>query len=198
PPCVFCRRPRRSPLLEANTKMTKNNYAGINPMVVRIAKSAARKTIGRYGFTESDLPDLEQELVTAGLKMMARFDPGKSKETTFIARVVESKILDLIVRRQAECRDWRKCRQSLNETVIISDVGAVELIDLICTDDNKNFALVVDVDIIRGRLPAELQELCEYLINCAPGEIPEAAMQSRGAFQYRMKKLRENFQKHGF
>ncbi|MDD5698776.1 MAG: sigma factor, partial [Victivallaceae bacterium] len=163
PPCVFCRRPRRSPLLEANTKMTKNNYAGINPMVVRIAKSAARRMIGKYGLTESDLPDLEQELVCTGLKMMARFDPGKSKENTFIARVVESKVLDLINQRQAECRDWRKCRDSLNRTVTLLDVGVIEKIETLECEQNSDPLLILDVTLILERLPPDLREICEIM-----------------------------------
>lgn len=167
-------------------------------LACRIARKRAGLLSGRFGFTEQDIPDIMQEMLLEIYRQHENFTPDRGCAAVFILRIVNNKIADLVRYRQADCRDWRKCRQSLNETVIISDVGAVELIDLICTDDNKNFALVVDVDIIRGRLPAELQELCEYLINCAPGEIPEAAMQSRGAFQYRMKKLRENFQKHGF
>ncbi|MDD5698884.1 MAG: sigma factor [Victivallaceae bacterium] len=143
--------------------MNKNSYTGINPAVVRIAKSAARRMIGKYGLTESDLPDLEQELVTAGLKMMVRFDPEKSKESTFIARVVESKILDLIIRRQAECRDWRRCRDSLNRTVTLPEVGVIEKIETIECEQNSDPLLILDVTLILERLPPDLREICEIM-----------------------------------
>ncbi|MDD5698394.1 MAG: sigma factor [Victivallaceae bacterium] len=177
--------------------MTKNNYAGISPAVVRIAKSAARKVIGRHGFTESDLPDLEQELVCAGLKMMARFDPGKSKENTFIARVVESKILDLIIRRQAECRDWRKCRDSLNQTVTLPDVGVIEKIETLECEQNCDPLLILDVILILERLPPDLLELCEILKYCDRNEALEDYPVSRSAFFRRLQSLRDIFLQAG-
>ncbi|MDD5599382.1 MAG: hypothetical protein PHV82_15655 [Victivallaceae bacterium] len=41
---------------EHTTAVCRNSYTCIDPMVVRIARSAARMVIGRHGFTESDLP----------------------------------------------------------------------------------------------------------------------------------------------
>jgi RNA polymerase sigma-70 factor (ECF subfamily) len=167
-------------------------------LACRIAGKRAGLLAGRFGFTKQDVPDIMQELLLEIYRQRENFVPDRGCAAVFILRIVNNKIVDLVRYRQADCRDWRKCRQSLNETVIISDVGAVELIDLLCADDNKNFALAVDVDMIRERLSAELQELCEYLLNYDLGETSGTATQSRGAFQYRMKKLRENFQKHGF
>ncbi|MDD5728837.1 MAG: sigma factor [Victivallales bacterium] len=143
--------------------MTKNSYTGISPVVVRIARSAARRVIGKYGLTESDLPDLEQELVTAGLKVIERFDPEKGKESTFIARVIESKVLDLIIRRQAECRDWRKCRDSLNQTVTLSEIGVIEKIETLECEQNCDPLLILDIILILERLPPDLREICEIM-----------------------------------
>ncbi|MDD5699461.1 MAG: sigma factor [Victivallaceae bacterium] len=177
--------------------MNKNSYTGINPAVVRIAKSAARRVIGKYGLIESDLPDLEQELVTAGLKVIERFDPEKSRENTFIARVVESKIIDLINQRQAECRDWRKCRDSLNQTVTLPDIGVIEKIEMLECEQNCDPLLILDVTLILERLPPDLLELCQVLKYCDRNEALEGYPVSRSTFFRRLQALRDIFLQAG-
>ena len=92
----------------------------------KIIHRRARLLIGLFGFTEHDVPDIQQELFLELYKRIENFDPEKSRESTFIARVIESKVLDLIKQRQTECRDWRKCRDSLNQTVTLPEVGVIE------------------------------------------------------------------------
>ena len=70
-----------------------------------IACSKARKLVGLYGFTEHDLPDIEQELLLALVKKIPHYDPDIARETTFIMRVTEGKIADLISYQKASCRD---------------------------------------------------------------------------------------------
>ena len=178
--------------------MNKNSYTGINPAVVRIARSAARRVIGKYGLTESDLPDLEQELVTAGLKVIERFDPEKSKETTFITRVVESKVLDLIKQRQTECRDWRKCRDSLNQTVTLLDIAVIEKIETLECEQNGDPLLILDVALILERLSPDLQEFCQVLKYYDRNEALEDSPVSRSAFSRKLQTLKNIFQQAGF
>ncbi len=49
---------------------SSNTYEGIDPELVKIVKKAARKAIGKSGFTKSDLPDIEQELMLAALEAL--------------------------------------------------------------------------------------------------------------------------------
>ena len=58
----------------------RNKYRGIDPLVVLIATSTARKAAGKGSMDNDDLPDLEQELILAGLKALENFDPAKAKE----------------------------------------------------------------------------------------------------------------------
>ena len=177
--------------------MNKNSYTGINPVVVRIARSAARRVIGKYGLTESDLPDLEQELVTAGLKAIERFDPEKSRESTFIARVIESKVLDLIKQRQTECRDWRKCRDSLNQTVTLPDIGVIEKIETLESEQNSDPLLILDVILILERLPPDLLELCQVLKYYGGNEAPDNCPGSRYTFFRNLQTLEGIFRQAG-
>jgi RNA polymerase sigma-70 factor, ECF subfamily len=49
------------------------------------------------------------------LVRLENYDPRKSKRNSFMARVVEHRIATLLEERHAACRDWRLCRESLDD-----------------------------------------------------------------------------------
>jgi hypothetical protein len=191
---------------ETTTGGYKNSYTGIDPMLVRIAKSAARKTIGRHGFIEADLPDLEQELVSAGLKAMERFNPERGNSNGLIAVAVKSRLNAIIVHRYAKKRDWRKCC-SLNAE--ISGRGkndeASSMIECLSTSgnsgnlnkDESNPAWKQmrcrDVNAAIEYLPPELKELCEDLKIMNPDEIMAKQNLGSSLFYKRLAKIRRFF-----
>jgi RNA polymerase sigma-70 factor (ECF subfamily) len=164
----------------------------------KIIRRRARLLIGLFGFTEHDVPDIQQELFLELYKRIENFDPEKSKENTFIARVVESKVIDLINQRQAECRDWRKCRDSLNQTVTLPDVGVIEKIETLECEQNCDPLLILDVTLILKRLPPDLLELCEILKYYDRNEALEDYPASRSTFFRRLQALRDIFLQAGF
>ena len=184
----------------------KNFYTGINPMVVRIAKSAARRAIGRHGFTESDLPDLEQELVCAGLKALERHDPERGNGSGLIAAAVKSRLNSILISRYAQKRDWRKC-SSLNAEIPgrSEDEDASSLIELL--PSGGNFGLpdkegrnpswkqlrCRDVNTAIGYLPPELQEICEDLKTMTSYEIMAERNLTHAQFYNRLAKIRRFF-----
>ncbi|MFA6716557.1 MAG: hypothetical protein WCS27_14340, partial [Victivallaceae bacterium] len=151
---------------EQTTGVYRNSYTGINPMVVRIAKSAARRVIGRHGFTESDLPDLEQELVTAGLKALERLNLERGNGVGLVAAAVKSKLNALLISRYAQKRDWRKS-YSLDMEIPgrSEDDEASSLIESL--PSSGNFGLP-DKD---ARNPAWKQMRCRD-VNAAIGYLP--------------------------
>jgi len=186
--------------------MYRNKYHGINPLVVRIAKSVARKAIGRHGFTESDLPDLEQELVNAGLKAMERLNPEFGNGGGLIAAAVKSRLNVILGYRYAQKRDWRKCC-SLNAEIPGGGENdeATSLIDLLpsCGDfslsdkEGRNPLLKQmrcrDVNTAIGYLPPKLREFCEDLKTMTPYEIMAQRKLNKHQFFYRLAKIRRFF-----
>jgi len=190
----------------ADTAVYKNSYTGIDPMVVRIAKSAARRVIGRHGFTESDLPDLEQELVCAGLKALERLDPERGNGVGLVAVAVKSRLNSILISRYAQKRDWRKSF-SLNAEIPgkSEDDDASSLIELL--PSGGNFGLpdkegrnpawkqlrCRDVNTAIGYLPPELRELCEDLKSMTPYEIMAERNLTHAQFYSRLAKIRRFF-----
>jgi RNA polymerase sigma-70 factor (ECF subfamily) len=159
----------------------------------RIIRRRARMLIGLFGFTEHDVPDIQQELFLELYKRQESFDPGKGKESTFIARVVESKVIDLINHRRAECRDWRRCRDSLNQTVTLPDIGVIEKIETLECEQNSDPLLILDVTLILERLPSDLQEFCQVLKYYDKNEALEDYPASRSAFSRKLQVLKNIF-----
>jgi len=168
------------------------------PLARKIIRRKARLLVGLFGFTPDDVPDLEQELSIALLKRCGYYDPAKGKEATFILRVVERKIADLISYRQAGCRDWRQCPHSLNETINMADADDVEFLETLDDGNTSDHALILDVTMVIERLPPDLQEACRLLQNYSIGEIIEGRMASHSVFYRKLERLRRIFKKAGF
>ena len=164
----------------------------------KIIRRQARMLIGLFGFTEHDVPDIQQELFLELYKRKENFNPEKGKESTYIARVVESKVLDLIKQRQAECRDWRKCRDSLNQTVTLPDIGVIEKIETLESEQNSDPLLILDVTLILERLPLDLQEFCQVLKYYDKNEVLEDYSASRSTFFSKLQALKDIFIQAGF
>ena len=103
--------------------MGRNKYDDIDPYAVEIIRLKARQLVGQAGFTASDRDDLEQELILDLLRRLPKYDPSRAKRNTFIARVVEHKIANLIEAQTAHKRDYRRCPCSLNERFEDEDEG---------------------------------------------------------------------------
>ncbi|MDD5596578.1 MAG: sigma factor [Victivallaceae bacterium] len=164
----------------------------------KIIRHRARMLIGLFGFTKHDVPDIQQELFLELYKRKENFDSEKGRESTFIARVVESKVLDLIKQRQAECRDWRQCRESLNRTVTLPDIGVIEKIDTLESEQNSDLLLILDVTLIQERLPPDLQEFCQILKYYDKNEALADYSTSRSVFFRNLQKLKDIFLQAGF
>ncbi|MFA6717387.1 MAG: hypothetical protein WCS27_18545 [Victivallaceae bacterium] len=183
-----------------------NKYPGIDPMVVRIAKSAARKAIGRHGFTEADLPDLEQELVSAGLKALERLNLERGNGVGLVAAAVKSKLNAILISRYAQKRDWRKsCSLNVELPGKSEDDETSSLIEHLSSSGNfgmpdKDARNPVwkqmrcrDVNAAIGYLPSELQGLCEDLKIMTPYEIMAEQSMTPGQFYKRLAKIRHFF-----
>ena len=161
--------------------MHRNNYSGIDPLAVSIALSAARKAIG-HSFTESDLPDLEQELVLAALNALRSFDPERGNRGALIKTAVTRQLIDLLRYRCYGSRDYRMT-SSLNKELRSEDGEFSTLLDMVASDGtlggltleqinpyDQEF-LNSDVQKVVSRLPVKLQTLCQDMQSMPEREV---------------------------
>jgi len=184
----------------------RNSYRGIDPMIVRIAKSNARKVIGKHGFTDSDLADLEQEFVQAGLKIMEQFDPDLGDGGGLIQAAVKHRLGSIIAYHRAGKRDWRKLA-SLHEELPggeDEDEGST-LIDYVAScghlgpfdAEERNpvgqFQRCQDINAAISRLPPEYRDLCNELKFMTPDELMAKHNLSHSIFYKHLAKIRRFF-----
>ena len=190
----------------ADSYNKRNSYAGINPLIPRIAKNQARLLIGKYGFTGSDLPDLEQEFVRAGLKVMEQYASSGGAGYGLILAAIKHRRGKIVRCRYAGKRDWRKL-QSLHEELPVCDEdddGSM-LIDYVATcghlapfdADERNPARrqmrCQDVNTAISRLPPHLQSICEDLKIMRPEEVISTPNLSHRVFYKHLAKIRRFF-----
>lgn len=77
---------------------------GVDPQVSQIIQHKARRLIGKAGFTPSDLPDIEQEMLFKLSRSQAAYDPSRAKPSTFVKTVAERQGMNLVRKQQSRGR----------------------------------------------------------------------------------------------
>ena len=156
--------------MENNSKRCElNDYAR------KLVHHKARQLVGKAGYTPNDLDDIKQNLIADLLERLSKFDPAKASYNTFVARVVERKISNLLRDRQAERRDHRREACSLNEEIDIGEDEPVQLMTTISQDEqdirtgkysrlaDERAHLQLDMDAVLAGLPPQLRQAADML-----------------------------------
>ncbi len=150
---------------------------GLNDYAETLIHHKARQLVGEAGYAADDVEELEQELRLDLLRRLPKFDPSKATFKTFVTRLVERKICNLIRNRRREMRDYRCEEGSLNDLVetVEADNEKVERIKTITQDEYDlrrgryrrpaadRLDLQLDISMILSKLPTELRKLAELL-----------------------------------
>lgn len=112
------------------------NPYGLTDYALKLVHYKARQIVGKAGYTQSDIEDIEQDLIMDLLERLPKFDPAKATYNTFVARMVERKISNLLRDRQAEMRDQRRNVCSLNEDIDTGEGKPVQRVTTISQDDH--------------------------------------------------------------
>jgi len=187
--------------------MTKGNlYEGIYPYAVNLIKNKARKLIGHAGFAPADLEDLEQDLMLDLHRRLPQFDPERASHNTFVARVVEHRVITLIDEQKAQSRDYRLNGGSLNETVSTAECDAPERLEMLDEEDylrrtgawtgpvDERRDLAFDLGRILTNLTPEQRDLCTRLMTDDVTEIAADQGVSRFRIHRDIRKLRAVFE----
>jgi len=188
---------------------SKNRYEGIDPYAAKIIRYKAKRLVGRFGFTESDREDLEQELILDLLRRLPKYNPARAQRSTFIDCLVNHAIATLIEARMAAMRDYRLCSCSLNDPLEDEDGHSIERIETIDQDDDflrtgklsrptaELQDLRIDLSKAMEKLPPELRELCQRLMNYTVTRISSDTGIPRGTIYDMIKKIRAVFKEAG-
>jgi RNA polymerase sigma-70 factor, ECF subfamily len=183
------------------TRGLRNRYTGVAPFAIWLIRRKADRVVGRAGFSPSDREDLEQEIALDLLVRLKRFDPVRASFRTFVVRVVDHKVANLLEDRCAGKRDWRRNGESLHDLVDDEDGDRVErwqtLPETAGDDGQGGSDLRLDLEAALRTLPPALREACEWLRNQSFTEASRATGIPRSTLQDRMKKVRAQFERAG-
>ena len=194
-----------------------NNRNPLPQYITTFIQITARKTIGKYRLTESDRDDLEQQITLEVIRRRSKFDPAKAKEATFLARVVEHAIADIIAARKADCRDYRREEGSLSQWVLVE--GHLNLFhnstwstgaDLVteqdarrhlgrsCIDPDELRDLAIDMSAAAATLPERLRRVYDQLKELGSArETANAMGLHRSTIYEAIKEIRKHFEEAG-
>ncbi|OGV47607.1 MAG: hypothetical protein A2017_10015 [Lentisphaerae bacterium GWF2_44_16] len=182
----------------------KNSYEGIDPEIVKQVHWAAMKAIGKSGFTKSDLPDIEQELMIAALEGQKYLRESVKNEKAFISGIINNRIKTIFRERNRKSRNWHKCCLSLNIPVELDDGDIEELINLIdndhllrCNsyywpDPYWDIDLALNINAVIRELPKSLQRFCEELKNKSIKELMKEKNITRKCIYRKIIRLKKN------
>jgi RNA polymerase sigma-70 factor (ECF subfamily) len=175
----------------------------------QLIRQKARQLVRHPGFTKSEREDIEQELRIELVQKYRCFDPDRARETTFIARVLENKVISLIRARAAEKRDFRRDARSLNETVSDAEGGQVEQAQTLDApaarahtgqsprSAEEQAQLRFDMAEVLKTLPDELRQLAELLQDTTEYAASRVLGRSRRQIANDVARLRELFEDAG-
>lgn len=187
------------------------NREAVDRFAVELIRRKAGKLVGRFGLTQQDREDLEQELLLGLWERLPNFDSRLSTREAFAREVVEHKVVSIIRERIAEMRDYRVCTRSLNERYKCDDVPeGRELQDLITEEQVRErlglfgcsaedmVSLRKDVPAVLAHIPPDLAWLGRRLMARTVTEISRETGIPRSTLYHWMKKLRSEFESNGF
>ncbi|MHB0911813.1 MAG: sigma factor [Armatimonadota bacterium] len=185
-------------------------FPGLDERSCKQLAYRSRSLIGHYGFTKSDLEDIEQELYLRLYRLLPKYDPARSSKATFVDRVLTSGTRDLIRRQTAAKRDYRMYQISLDQPIPSADEGDTSLGDSIWDTEHafylghslRNYTdkvdLRIDVQRVLSKLDKSLQPICLGLAaRKTPTEISRELGICRQTFYDRKLKIRKAFEAAG-
>jgi RNA polymerase sigma factor (sigma-70 family) len=173
----------------------------LNEYASSFIKRKAREVAREYGFTFSDIEDLEQEFWLDLILRLPLYDVDRGSLNTFIARIVTNKIVNIKETRQATKRDYRLCANSLDEDVedeegkeasratLFDEADCFRRLGWSCGPSEEQRDLKIDLGAVIDSLPSDLRELWERLRVQTITEISIAVRMSRSGLYRKIERI---------
>lgn len=177
-----------------------NSYPDIDGDVVQFATRCAHSLVRQVGFTLSDFDDIQQELICVVLNELPSFDPSRSKRTTFIARVLQHKVQQMVRNRTRAKRHPFREAFSLNEACTLSDQSDATYAEVVADGNDDAWRLrelIADVHAAVVALPPKLRNLAILHAHLKPSEARKEAGLAKSSHHRAIRTIREYFHAAG-
>jgi len=187
----------------------ENQKVSISDYARSLIRFKSRQMVGRAGFNESDLEDIEQELTVYLLDNLPRHDAAKSSENTFVSMLLDGKVAKMLRRRSQGQRDHRREEFSLNDRVV-DDLGdEVQRVNIITADEacmrwgttncTREDEVDRSTDVVRAvnELPDDLRHIAELLKVERPAEVARRLKMPRTTLNRAIERIRKAFEADG-
>lgn len=182
----------------------RNSYAGFDEYAVKVVRHTTRVLVRRGRLQEADREDLEQELMLDLLRRLPRFDPARATLRTFVSRVVRHRAARIVAASFTAKAVSRRGMLSLQDEVDDGSGVSVERGETLDPAEDcrrsrgpgapgDTHDLRVDLDAVVADLPADMQELCSWLLHHTATEAARTTGTSRASIWRRMQPVRERF-----
>jgi len=189
---------------------TNEKQFGLNDYALEVVHYKARKLVGTAGFREDDVEDIKQDLIVDLLERLPKLDPAVAKYETFVTRVVERKLCNMIRDRTTEVRDFRREQCSLNEDIDVGEDEPRQRVVTISQDDvdlrtgkhsrpeEERRDLQLDLAEAIASLPVELRKAAEMLMAMPITDVARELGVPRSTFyDNHLARIRQAFEAHG-
>jgi len=182
-----------------------SQLAGLDDRTIGFIRWKAHRLCGHGVFAGQDAQDLKQELFLECWRKSTQFDPAKSGSRTFLQKVINNRICNLVEAQSAERRDYRSCQCSLNDAVALDKSGPFEFGDSVSDADyatrmgrgslsaHERTELQIDVDKVIATLPRELAAIATLLKSSSLVETARQLHISRATLYRRIADIRTVF-----
>lgn len=190
---------------EGDKMQSNQQHQTLTQYTKKLVQCKARHLVGKAGYTQEDIADIEQDLTRDLLARLPKFDPARGTLSTFANRVVECRLCNLLRHRQTDMRDHRREAFSLNEE-IEAEVGQMERHETISQDEidlrtgrynmpaTERDHLRMDITAVVAGLSPELRQVANLLMTTSVAEVAREMGIPRRTFREKhLAQLREVF-----
>lgn len=176
--------------------------------VTKRAEFKARQVVRRVPAL-GEMEDVQQDLIEDVLRRLPKFDDDRASVKTFICRIINHKIADLLKRHEAACRGNGDAKESLDDWVrdetgtwvrraaTFEESRSRAHLGVAPRSDHEQRELEVDLASVMASLPPEQRDVCTMLRTKTPSEIARETGMSRSAIYKHIAAIRMAFNKAG-
>ena len=187
---------------------SKNHDIALDRYTQGIIRCKAKQLIGLAGFTEQDVPSIEQTLMVHVLQRLKSFDAAVGHRKSFVTAVVERYVASLLRDARAQKRGPSSI-QSLNMQVVVPGEGPTELGGMIDEENagrrrgvyrrssEELYQMAEDMASVIATLPAPWQQMLKLRREHDMGQVAEIMGIARSTLNDWMSKVAERFEEAG-
>jgi DNA-directed RNA polymerase specialized sigma24 family protein len=176
--------------------MSKNNYKGIDPFIINQVRYHSRSLIRHPAIHGMEVEDIEQELMLDVLSRTQAYDPEKASWRTFVDRILNHKIANLIEDAKALKRGGGVRAISLDALLENPEGENDELPDP-AGDPTEAMHLAIDLKQAMQALPKPLVVLMFQLGEHNPSELSRMTRVPRATLYGPINTLRGTLREQG-